>query len=346
MPSISRVHFLIHGFCYAEMAAAGGLPDPLAPYLARETRCAVAWRTAVHAMAPADLLVVIPWPGTSRGPTRDFASLALAALGDRCLVLEAADGSASTAAAVGAGVDPAVAAAFAPTTRGDASRLNREELDTGRHGLALATQFLEMLRERRYDIDPRAVTSVAWGASFDGCVTKYSLYLRRLLGWRHPVAVAFDMTVPDARFAVDATQIEVLAVGECVRAFMLQAGAQYLALFVANGNSLADPAGQVAVPLDPRSTTVLSKQGLRLWPDPEPYLLRDVPAGYEEAPQQVVGVQVDRLIVPLSAGLVYRLARAPAYLVAGPDLSLGQFRARLLAATLVPVAPPPQASAG
>jgi hypothetical protein len=154
------------------------------------------------------------------------------------------------------------------------------------------------------------------------------------------------MTVPDARFAVDATQIEVLAVGECVRAFMLQAGAQYLALFVANGNSLADPAGQVAVPLDPRSTTVLSKQGLRLWPDPEPYLLRDVPAGYEEAPQQVVGVQVDRLIVPLSAGLVYRLARAPAYLVAGPDLSLGQFRARLLAATLVPVAPPPQASAG
>ncbi len=336
MPVIDHVHFLIHGFCYAEMAAAGGLPGHLLPFLEREMRCARAWRSAVGGLGPDDLLAVVPWPGPSRGPVRDFVSLAASALGDRFLLLDAADdGHGALGRAAKAGIDPAILRAFAPSPADYDAALNREELDTGLHCAALAGQFLALLAERGHRIDPGSVASSAWGASFDGCVTKYSLYLRRLLGWARPVAIAFDLTVPDAHFALGAHQVEVVAVDEHLRAHILQVSDQYLGLFTDTGNSLHSPAAAVRVPLDPDGTVVLSKQGIRLWPAPEVYVLRDVPAGYEEEPQTVVAASGDCLVVPVSAGLVYRLARAPAYLLPSPGVSLDAFRARLRQATRV-----------
>jgi hypothetical protein len=59
------------------------------------------------------------------------------------------------------------------------------------------------------------------------------------------------------------------------------------------------------------------------------------PTGYGEPPQQVVTKRGDLLHVPVSAGLVYRLAKAPAYLFLPAGLPLAEARAMLMAAARV-----------
>ena len=92
MQQLHRISFLIHGFCYAELNAAQALPANLVPYLARETRCAEAWRAAVAAMSATEGLAIVPWPGASRGPVREFNAFASRALGDRCFVFSNSPG--------------------------------------------------------------------------------------------------------------------------------------------------------------------------------------------------------------------------------------------------------------
>lgn len=123
--------------------------------------------------------------------------------------------------------------------------------------------------------------------------------------------------------------------GGRLRVFLFEVGGQLAGLFTATTNSLKEGAARVRVPLDPDTVTVLSKQGIRLWPRPEPYRLEDVPSGYGEAPQQIVQQQDGGTVLPVSAGLVYRLARSPAFVFAPPGMPAAAFRDRLLRATAV-----------
>lgn len=163
-------------------------------------------------------------------------------------------------------------------------------------------------------------------------MTKYSLNLRRILGLANVVEIPYPMTVPDASFLLDATSLECLRLSDGMRVFIFQTADQLMALYMATAYSLDDEAARVRVPLDPAEVVVRSKQGIRLWPAPEAYLLTGVPAGYEEAPQQVVSAQEGGLVLPVSAGLVYRLARAPVFVLAPPGTPNVDFRQRLLRA--------------
>jgi hypothetical protein len=287
-------------------------------------------------MSAAEGLAIIPWPGVRHGPADQLNALATAALGDRCFVLDA-DGDSGQALrrATAAGVDPDVLAGFASAAAGRDAGQNREELDTGYHALAAAAQLLALVSERGYAIDPGALLTEAWGASFEGCVTKYSLYLRHALRLGPAVPIPYALTVPDARFLVAATEAGGATIGDRLRVFIFEVGGQLAGLFTATTNSLKDSAARVWVPLEPGAVTVLSKQGIRLWPRPESYRLERVPSGYREAPQQVVQQQDGGLVLPVSAGLVYRLARSPAFVFAPRGLPEAAFRDRLLQATAV-----------
>ena len=86
---------------------------------------------------------------------------------------------------------------------------------------------------------------------------------------------------------------------------------------------------------DPGQLEVRSKQGLRLWPGPETYHLPSAPVECYEPPLTVVTADAGEIRVPVSAGMVYRLAKAPAYIFAPPGMSDAEFRGILTAAELV-----------
>jgi hypothetical protein len=192
-----------------------------------------------------------------------------------------------------------------------------------------------MLEERGYSFDPDAVIAEGWGASFDGCVTKYTLNLRRMLGLANVVEIDFGMTVPDARFLLDASWCECLPLGNGLRLFLFTIGGSTVGLYSLTTSSLADRPAYTKLTGAPDAITVKSKQGIRLWPQPEIYSLSAVPQGYEEPPQVVVKHEGGALYVPASAGVVYRLAKAPAYVFMPNEMPYTEARAFLASAEMV-----------
>lgn len=337
---LERIHFLVHGFCYAGITQ-GTLPPAraaeLEPYIARERRAAALWTAGVQACGATDALAVIPWPGCPDATATAFYDTARSALGDRCFIL---DGPDCMEPAFWTGLDAdgraAVLRELEAALVGQQTRWNKEELLTDLHCVACHRQLMALLPEHGYAYDPATVAATAWGASFDGCVTKYSLTLRRLLGLANPIEIPFERTVPDARFLLDATLTECLLLDNGLRVFLFCAGPQQLAMFTRTTHALADSPARVRLPLPPDGgVTVRSKQGLRLWPEREPYVLANVPGGFHEPTQDLVTGEANALRVPVSAGFVYRLAKAPVYIFAPPEMSRGEFRARLLAAERV-----------
>jgi hypothetical protein len=191
-----------------------------------------------------------------------------------------------------------------------------------------------MLDERGYRLDETA-TAQAWGASFDGCVTKYSLIFRRLLGLKSAVEIVFGLTTPDAAFLLDIAECDTVLLNDKLRLFIFRLPEGAIALYTATSHSLADRPAMVRIDIDPGAVTVKSKQGIRLWPEPEPYHLPTAPAGCYEPPQQVVKLDNGALCVPVSAGFVYRLAKAPAYIFSPPDMPYDSFRQVLIKAETV-----------
>ena len=184
-------------------------------------------------------------------------------------------------------------------------------------------------------VDGSRATATAWGASFDGCVTKYSLSLARLLGLREAPGIEFDLTVPDAAFLVDAEPMGTHLLANGLRLFMFRCGPDHVGLFTATSHALGDRALSASVDVGNWPVRVLSKQGIRLWPDQEPYHLPWVEREYYEPPQQLVRVSGGRLHVPVAAGYVYRLAKAPAFIFAPWDMPQDEFRDRLLGTKVV-----------
>jgi hypothetical protein len=166
-------------------------------------------------------------------------------------------------------------------------------------------------------------------------VTKYTLYLRRTLGLANTVEIDFGATVPDARFLLAATAAECVVLANGLRLFRFSGGGRAFALFTFTQHSLADRPAQVRLRCDPRQLEVRSKQGIRLWPEPETYHLPAAPPECYEPPLAVVTAGAGEIRVPVSAGLVYRLAKAPAYIFAPPGMSDSEFRGILTTAELV-----------
>jgi hypothetical protein len=172
----------------------------------------------------------------------------------------------------------------------------------------------------------------SWGASYEGCVTKYSLILCHLLRLTHPIKIEFNMTVPDAVFLLDATECETQLINPDLLLSIFRNGAGLIASYSRTSHSLADKPAFVEVSLDSTITSVVSKQGIRLWPHAETYHLQNAPVGFYEPPQHVVISTKNGVRVTAHSGYVYRLAKAPTFIFANPGTPLEVFRDNLIRA--------------
>ncbi|NLP10862.1 hypothetical protein GX408_10755, partial [bacterium] len=207
---------------------------------------------------------------------------------------------------------------------------NKEELFTKLHALNCYYQLRQLLAERYFQIDPHQVNATAWGASYEVCVTKYSLHLRRLLNLSKPIHIDFDLTVPDALFLIKATELDNQLVKDDLGVILFQNRDKIFAHYYLTALPVHDKPVFVDTFVSEKQVFILSKQGIRLWPDPEPYHLPQAPAGYYEPPQTVISYQNHKLLSPVSFGYVYRLAKAPVFIFPDSSLSTAEWRRILL----------------
>jgi hypothetical protein len=304
---VEQITFLIHPFCYS-WAEQG--PAWAQPYVARESACAEGWWARLQAFPRDAVLVILPGGCTDRAA--DFYAAALSALGDRCVLLDAPDCHAPEFWSAG-DPDGALLKHVRDALVHQRMGWNKEELYDALHTHACCRQLCATFAERELAFDRSTVTAEAWGESFDGCVTKYSLNLRRMLELSKVVRIAFELTVPDALFLLDASLCDDLLPEDGLRLFVFEHAGRFFGLYTSTEHALSSPPAHVVLPTEPETVVVKSKQGIRLWPEPDDYILRDVPEGYLEPSQTVVTAVARGLRIPVSAGLAYRLAKAPAY---------------------------------
>lgn len=331
---IDTIYFLIHGLCYSEMNAgktAAPLDVTTLNYLAREQQCATAWRKKITQMTGNELLVEIPWCIRPIGPLHQLNAFADSVLGDHFLLLDAADGSSSLFwQKTDTSFSNQILAEFRDTLVKETAEWNKEELFTKLHVLNCCKLLWQLLAERYFQIDPHQVTAIAWGASYEGCVTKYSLHLRRFLHLSKPIHIDFDLTVPDALFLLKATELDNQLLKDDLGVVFFQNGDNIFAHYYLTALPVHDNPVFIETFVSEKQVFILSKQGIRLWPDPEPYHIPQAPAGYYEPPQKVIRFQNHKLLSPVSFGYVYRLAKAPVFLFPDSSLSVAEWRHILL----------------
>ena len=335
MKRLDTLYFLIHGFCYACMVwdSASRRPDDrIRPYLAREKKCAERWYSRLETLSDTAALIIIP--AGRVGPATDYYSQAVSALGDRCFMLDCVDCLEPQFWAEGSSDDRSLLSEIESAFVQQQMSWNKEELHTALHCRACCRQFDAMLSQRGYSYDPATVLAESWGASFDGCVTKYTLNLQRILGLSNMVEIDFNMTVPDASFLLDRESFEGVLLDNGLRLFLFEGGYQTIALYTFTSHSLADPPAFVRLGVAPETVTVRSKQGICLWPEPDAYVLPSTPLGCYEPSQVVVTHEGGALQVPVNAGFVYRLAKAPAYVFVPGEIPHADIRTILTSAEL------------
>jgi hypothetical protein len=338
LKKLERLYFLVHGFCWACIAAsnATGQPNPQHhPYLVREGACSRAWQERLADMTDVEALVVVPFGPSPQA--NDFYTHAKTVLGDRYFLLDApnplspgfwADQDADYALKLTSELGSAFSS--------HKYDWNKEELHTALHCQALCRQLAIVLAERRYSYNADSVMSEAWGASFEGCVIKYSLNLRRMLGLANPIAINYNLTVPDAPFMLPVVDGECHILESRLQLFLFTSGGQTIAVYTSTSSALSDQPAWVKITAAPDVLEVRSKQGIRLWPEPEEYHLPMAPRGCYEPPQQVVRYGDGYLYVPVNAGYVYRLAKAPAYLFFPQGYPYPEARVIAMSAVLAP----------
>lgn len=336
---LKQLYFLIHGLCYAEMLYGHGAESEqrlgLKAYTDREDNCAEQWRARLTHLGADEALVIIP-VADPRGPAHDFNVFASETLGDRCFILECPDGSQPEFWSQGDGafresILHELQGAFVQQNL----QCNKEEFDTDLHCLACCYLFKTLLHERGCELDPATLLTEGWGASFDGCVTKYSITMRRLLQLAQATCINYALTVPDASFLLDVPDARCIALNNDLMVWVFKKENRLLALFTRATHSLADKPTSVRLPPGLELVTVKSKQGTRLWPTPERYQVPGAPPEYWEPAQELVHLRDNRLSLPVSSGFVYRLAKAPAYIFAPPAMPEEEFSELLAQAEIV-----------
>lgn len=338
MRQLDKLYFLIHGLCYADMkfnSHSRKFEVNFGKYLERENQCADKRRARLKKFLPDECLVIVPWPAKNKGPVNEFNKLAVSILGDRCFILDCNYKFDPELLYKGRNnFHQAVLEEFKPIFARRETACNKEELGTAFHSLACCRYFEGLLREREYSFDRKKVLAEGWGASFEGCVTKYTLNIRKLLNLTNVIEIDYSMTVPDAFFLLKAKKDESILLDNGIRLFLFDMADSTIALYTFTAHSPVDRAACVKLQFEQDNVTIKSKQGIRLWPKPEAYILQNVPAGYQEPSQEKVKFDGNRLHVPINAGFVYRLAKAPAYVFAQPNMKRAKFRDILMSAEL------------
>jgi hypothetical protein len=318
---LRKLCFLVHGFCHAELAR--GNPEArekMREYLERENSAAGRWLNAIRCMKGDEGLAIIPWPHDGKGPAAAFETEAREILGERCFVLDTPLWNNEAFWKGRQAKKRRMIRELSSAFLGQRHSWNMEELETGLHSLNASLQLAELMDDRACGLSS-GISAEGWGAAFEGCVMKYCGNLTRLLDLPRPIEVEFEMSIPDAGFILGVSRWERIALGDSMRCFLFGARGRLYGLLATTVQSVGHPALEAEVPLDPETTTVIDKFGARLWPEPSRDGLPRSELGYREPVQALVGKSKGGLRIPVNGGLVYRRAKAPAYVI--PESTMG-----------------------
>ncbi len=334
---IEKLYFLIHGLCYQDMCKTTGTfsDEKLIPYLEREKKCTQQWRERLKGFSENEALVIVPWTTDKKGPVAEFNRFAKSILKDHCFILDTPgpfenEFWADSSCAFQLNIIDEIQAAFVYQKEA----WNKEELITALHAKACAGQFCKMLKDRGFVFNAKTVQSEGWGASFDGCVLKYSLNFRRILNLEHAIEINFDLTVPDASFLLNAKMLSSFIRNDGLRIFVFENNNKLFALCTLTTFALDSAQRYIALNKG-KIKAVKSKQGIQLWPQTQDYYLPNAPIGHYEPPQNPVSIKNDSLLVPATSGFVYRLVKAPAFIFASEKIEFSDFFNLLQKAELV-----------
>jgi hypothetical protein len=305
--------------------------DKVSEYVEKEKLVSGRWRQAVADMPDDSGLALIPWGHGPEGEAAEYEDYATEVLGDRFFLLDVPmmtdEGFWDIAVGdLGRKYIGELKSAYLGQRHG----WNLEELDTAVHSLTAAHEMGNLMKERKISYDPGSVTGEAWGAAFEGCVMKYIGNLNRILGLANPIEVNYDMGVPDAGFILKVERWERYKVDGPLRFFIFEVENGLMAFYYATDEGMDYPARVVDVPLDPTSTRVIGKLGSRMWPGRPRGRPPKMELGYFEPAQKLVEERDGRLRIPVNGGLVYRRAKAPAYILPEEGTTWAEFRDILL----------------
>jgi hypothetical protein len=298
------------------------------PWVRHERLMKTRWLEAM-AVLPADSAVAIV-SAHPRGPDHmeDICAQAQAILGDRCFCLREPEfGSREFwMQNKGKAGDP-LFHDLRDAMLAQGVTWNKEEMETLFHARICAMAFFKMVSHRRMRLDLQTVECEGWGEEFEGCTAKYTLAFRKVMGLARPVELNFDMCMPGAKFVLNPKKYERIALSDELRLFLFQTTRGPIGLFISTQCTLADRANRVRLPKALQSVVVRGKQGIRIWPRSQMSKRKPYPLGYEEPEQTLVVDDPEGIQLPVCAGMIYRWAKAPAYVFAPRGMTPARFKA-------------------
>lgn len=303
------------------------------PWIQREREIAPRWIEAIRALSTDAAVAIVSFYKGGPAAMEAFAAQAEAALGARCITLREPDWLHPDFWSRVQGDEASRCLRDlrdACLTQGEA--WNKEEMTTLFHARSCSIGLLAAMRDRGLTMDISSVECEGWGEEFEGCTLKYALAFRRALDLKKPVELDFDRCVAGAKFALKAKRAERISLSEHLRLFLFDSARGAFAIFMSTQNTLANRAENVRLPRELSSAHVRAKQGLFLWPKPTISRRKTAPLGLHEPEQPLVYADDHGLVLPVCTGVIYRLAKAPAYIFAPRGMSRDEFRHLLMQA--------------
>jgi hypothetical protein len=81
-------------------------------------------------------------------------------------------------------------------------------------GESYGRKIVEQFRSRGYAFDSRTLAGEGWGQSFEGCVPRWAGGIAAAIGMPRGIPMRYDLTFPDAPFAMTGKFVDRLAIGE------------------------------------------------------------------------------------------------------------------------------------
>ncbi|NUQ66096.1 MAG: hypothetical protein HUU20_26845 [Pirellulales bacterium] len=81
-------------------------------------------------------------------------------------------------------------------------------------GEAYGRKIVEQLRERGYAFDPGTLVGEGWGQSFEGCLPRWAGGVAAAIGMTGGIPMRYEMTFPDAPFAMTGRFVDRLRIGQ------------------------------------------------------------------------------------------------------------------------------------
>lgn len=335
MTLLKRLVLLTHPLAHAQFGDAAWAK----PFIAVERIVEERWWAAARAMGDDEAIAIVTCDPVGPAAMESCCARATAILGDRCFVLREPDYLRAEFWQFPGGAGDATARGVFDDLRQACIRQgadwNKEEFETSFHTRRCSGALRRMAAERGMAIDPAATRVETWGEVYEGCSLKYSLNFQRMLGLERPVEIDFDMTVPGWRGLIGARRVERTPIDRRTVLDVFETRRGPAALFSAALASPGDRPWAVRLPEALSGVSVVNVRDKALWPKQAKEDRSRWPFGVHE-PERMLVHSVDGCVrVPVSTGLVYQLAKAPAYIRAPTGMTTEDFSRHLHAASVL-----------